>query len=229
MTGGGPVVGITVGREGRNLVLDRCYVDSVVAAGGTPLLLPAVEGGLLVPLVDRLDALLLTGGGDVRPELYGEEPRATLEDTDPVRDDVELRLFRRARTRGIRVLGVCRGAQLMAVATGGRLVQDLPAAGYQVHLNASHDRAPGDLRHCVKAEPGSLAETVLVGASEINSHHHQAIAEPGSVLTATAWAPDGTIEAVEGPGLLGVQWHPEIDHSLPVFSWLTSAREGSRR
>ncbi|GAA2403965.1 gamma-glutamyl-gamma-aminobutyrate hydrolase family protein [Actinomadura vinacea] len=220
------VVAIIVGRAREHLRLHHGYADGVLAAGGTPVLVPAsVLDGRLAGALAGADALLLAGGGDVQPERYGATAATTLTEVDLDRDEAELRAFGLARTRGMRVLGVCRGAQLMAVATGGRLIQDLPAGGYAPHLGVLHDSGYAALRHAVKTEPGSLADRVLAGLDTVNSHHHQAIADPGESLRPTAWAPDGVIEAVEGPDVLGVQWHPETElrlerRHLRVFQWL---------
>lgn len=230
------VVGIVAGHEGGSLSLLRAYVDAVLAAGGTPVVLPAAFG----PGDDRLDralarveALLLTGGGDIAPARYRAAVTTTLDAVDPVRDDVELRALRWAELSGTRILGICRGAQLMAVAHGGSLVQDLPAAGFPAHADVRFDRGYATLRHGVKAEPDTLTDAVLGGLDEVNTHHHQAVLSPGDGLTATAWSTDGVIEAIEGPGLLGVQWHPETlfatePRHLRPFQWLVDGEQGLR-
>ncbi|MFF5258190.1 gamma-glutamyl-gamma-aminobutyrate hydrolase family protein [Actinomadura viridis] len=225
-------VGIVAGASRRHLRLHRAYVDAVIAAGGTPLLVPsALVDHRLAEALRPAGALLLTGGGDIQPERYGAVASTTLLEVDLDRDEAELRAFRAARERGLRVLGVCRGAQIMAVATGGTLVQDLPARGLPSHLDASEGAGYAALRHPVKTEPGSLADHLLAGMDTVNSHHHQAIADPGELLRPTAWAPDGVIEAVEGPDVLGVQWHPELDvradrRHLRAFQWLVHGERG---
>ncbi|NIH88283.1 gamma-glutamyl-gamma-aminobutyrate hydrolase family protein [Amycolatopsis granulosa] len=225
-------VGIVAAHRDWTVAVPRNYVDCVLAAGGVPVLLPvSLTGARLSAAVDHVGALLLAGGGDVDPARYGERPSATLDKVDPERDECEIQAFRLALEKGLRVLGVCRGAQLMAVATGGRLVQDLPSAGFGGHLDVHRDRTYAGLRHEVKAEPGTRAERVLAGLDEVNSHHHQAIAEPGELLEPTAWSADGVIEAVEAANLLGVQWHPEtaagVDgRHLRAFHWLTGGDRG---
>jgi len=220
------VIGITTGPTERQEVVSA-FNAAVLAAGGVPLLLPTVLGDSagVDEAIGRVDALLLSGGGDVHPSEYGEHVRATLDAVDRRRDRMEMRAFRAAHRAGKRVLGVCRGAQLIAVATGGSLIQDLIADGYHGHLDESHDRGYATLRHGIKADVGSVAEAALATLCDINSHHHQAIREVGGLLTATAWAHDGIIEAVEAPGVLGVQWHPEAlitsdDRHLEAFRWL---------
>jgi putative glutamine amidotransferase len=230
------VIAITTGPTERPEVVSA-FTASVLAAGGIPLLLPTALGAS--PSVDealgRVDGLLLSGGGDVHPSEYGESVRSTLDAVDRQRDRMELSAFHAAHRAGKRVLGVCRGAQLMAVATGGSLIQDLTAEGYHGHVDESHDRGYATLRHGIKADVGSVAEEVLSSLGEVNSHHHQAIREVGTLLTATAWAHDGVIEAVEAPGLLGVQWHPEAliacdERHLEPFRWLIHGNqpEGSK-
>jgi putative glutamine amidotransferase len=223
------VVGITVGATERASVV-AAYVMSVSSAGGIPLLLPTMLGepDQIDEAVRRVDALLLSGGGDIHPAEYGETTRTTLDAVDRRRDRMELTALHAVRASHKRVLGICRGAQLLVVATGGSLIQDLPAEGHLGHFDESHDRGYAALRHGIKAEVGSCADRSLAGLTEINSHHHQAIRDVGNELIATAWADDGIIEAVEGPGLLGLQWHPETlsttdNRHLEPFRWLVGA------
>jgi putative glutamine amidotransferase len=223
------VVGITVGATERPSVV-AAYVASVLSAGGTPVLIPTQLGepDQIDEAIHRIDALLLSGGGDIHPAEYGQTTRTTLDAVDRQRDRMELRALETARRNRIRVLGICRGAQLLVVATGGSLIQDLPAEGFVGHFDENHDRGYATLQHGIKAEVGSCADRALAGLTEINSHHHQAVRDVGDELVATAWADDGIIEAVEGPGLLGLQWHPETlsttdNRHLEPFRWLVGA------
>lgn len=201
------------------------YVQAVLAAGGTPLLIPAVEMSAerIAAVCERIDGLLLTGGGDVHPSWYGEVPEVELDGVSLERDRLEVRLLEEMIASGCRVLGICRGAQLMAAATGGSLVQDLPTIGHLGHKDP--DGGYATMVHPIKVEPGSLVETLTRGLGEVNSHHHQSVADPGRVLVATAWSDDGIVEALEAPGLLALQWHPEVSagrserHRRP-FEWL---------
>ena len=220
------VVGITFGPNELPIVM-AALTTAVSAAGGVPLLLPTALNGpaAISEALSRVDALLLSGGGDIHPSAYGEEVHATLDAVDRQRDRMEIQAFHAAHQDGKRVLGVCRGAQVLAVATGGALIQDLPAEGFHGHADDSHDRGWATLHHGIKADVGSRAEAVLAGLGEVNSHHHQGIRTVGATLTATAWAPNGVIEAVEAPGLLGVQWHPEAlitrdERHIEPFRWL---------
>jgi putative glutamine amidotransferase len=221
-----PMVAVLVGREpDERFSVHRGYLDGLWAAGATPVLVPAGPDpthGAGLDLVDRADALLVTGGGDVDPRTYGDEEREALMSVDDARDRIELAAVHVAHSQGKRVLGICRGAQLVAVAFGAALHQDLGAAGFaQHHWEEERQYEPV---HGLDVEPGSLAELVLAGATKVNSIHHQAVQDAGA-LRVTARSDDGVIEAVEGDGVLGVQWHPErLLHFDPrqvaAFEWL---------
>nr|WP_297646873.1 gamma-glutamyl-gamma-aminobutyrate hydrolase family protein [Pseudonocardia sp.] len=175
--------------------------------------------------------MLLAGGGDVDPRLYNQVAAASLDSVDPLRDEIEVQSATSMRVAGKRILGICRGAQLLAVAAGGSLIQDLPAAGFGGHCAFQATSAYASTRHPVTADPNSLTRHVLHGLHNVNSHHHQGIQEPGRGLRATAWSPDGTIEAIEGTNTLGLQWHPEIDahhdsRNFRPFTWLVQGAEG---
>lgn len=174
------------------------------------------------PMLDRLDALLLAGGADLDPALYGEPPHPETAGLRPDRDDSELRLLRRAVERDLPVLGICRGAQLIAVAHGGRLDQHLP----QTVAHDRHRPAPGEYgTHPVSLVAGTLAGKLLDEEVTVASYHHQGIADAGS-LTVSAQADDGTIEAVEAPAAkfrLGVLWHPEVGTDPRLFRALIAA------
>ena len=224
-----PVVALMIGRspEARYSV-HRGYVEAVFAVGATPMVVtsgPGCDQGRVLELVERCDALILSGGHDVDPAVYGE-PRGQGEKVlDPERDQAEMAAYRAVAAAGKPILGICRGIQLMAAADGGTLFADLPSAGYEGHEDEARETEPA---HEIIADAGSVARRVLGGTTKVNSIHHQAVRTTGRVLKATAWSPDGVIEAVEGPGRLGVQWHPErmfagdARHLAP-FEWLVSA------
>jgi putative glutamine amidotransferase len=226
-----PVVALLVGREpAERWSVHRGYVDGLSAVGAFPVLLTAGAGDddAMLDAVTSADALLVSGGGDVDPAAYGDEPTDTLMHVDPARDRVEVAAVHAARAAGRRVLGICRGAQVLAVAFGGTLHQDLRAAGFQHHWEEERQYEPV---HAVDADLGSVAAEVLAGSSKVNSIHHQAVRTPGS-LRATAWSDDGVVEAVEGDGVLGVQWHPERlltydTRHLAAFRWLLGATGGA--
>ncbi|MFM7534845.1 MAG: gamma-glutamyl-gamma-aminobutyrate hydrolase family protein [Acidimicrobiales bacterium] len=183
----------------------RAYAEAVHRAGGRLLALPPIDDRLdeLDEVLGRIDGVLLHGGGDVEPARYGaSEVHPTVGGVDPVHDAVELAGVRAAIGRGIPVLAICRGHQVLNVALGGTLHQDLGAQG----------PAHRDCLHEVTVVPGTrLAGALGVGVAVGHSWHHQAIDRLGDGLVVSARAPDGTVEAVELPGswVLGVQWHPE--------------------
>ncbi len=189
------------------------YVGGVRQAGGVPLLLPPLtDREAMLSCAGKIDALLLSGGGDLQPFLFGEEPHWKLEEFDPERDDFEIGMLRLMIDLGKPVLGICRGIQVINVALGGTLYQDLAAQQPQSlqHRQGAARRYP---THSVAVRQSSkLAAIVGMDKLQVNSLHHQSIKEPAPGLQVTAWAEDGVIEGVEAPGqhwLLGVQWHPE--------------------
>jgi putative glutamine amidotransferase len=208
-----PRIGLTLDRtaEGGRYELGRAYVDAVEAAGGLAFLLPH-QAGLAAEQLAILDGLVITGGAfDIPPELYGEERLPGCGPLDPDRTAAELALLRLALAGRLPVLGVCGGMQLMAVAAGSTLYQDLPAdAGITGHEQPPPKDVPS---HDVEVVVGTrLAALVGAGPLAVNSTHHQAIKKLGSGLVGAAVAGDGLVEAVELPGpafALGVQWHPE--------------------
>lgn len=227
-----PVVGILIGRSPvERYSTHQGYVASVAAAGGVPLLLPAgpdVDPHALTVMVDHCRSIVITGGGDVDPEHYAASESSSPEllmDVDPTRDIAEIEAVQYAMAQGKRVLGVCRGAQVLAIMGGGTLIFDLKEKGLEGHWDEERQYEPV---HAITAESDSLAAHILGTVDQVNSIHHQAIADPGQTLRATAWSPDGVIEAVEGPGMLGVQWHPERltktdKRHLAPFAWVVQA------
>jgi putative glutamine amidotransferase len=205
------------------VVLHRDYVRALEAVGAVVVVLPPAEDPTAAAeVVARLDGLVLAGGADVDPASYGADPDPTTDRPRTDRDATETALWRAARARDLPVLGICRGMQVMAVAEGGSLVQDLPAAGY----GPTHRERPGAFtEHGAHFEPGSLVAAVLGTELVVNSSHHQAVADPGA-LTVTGWADDGTIETLEDPAapfVLGVQWHPEMTEDRRLFAALVTA------
>jgi len=194
--------------------VNAAYVRSVLAAGGVPVILAPVLGpSWAARALDGIDGLLLTGGEDIHPEWYGATASPRLYPPSRERDLFELAAFAAARQRELPVLGICRGIQLINVALGGTLFQDLPS---ERPGPVSHD--PGGARdarsHAVELLAGSRAARALGGADlTVNSFHHQAVDRLANGLVASGWSPDGLIEAVESPAeapfLLAVQWHPE--------------------
>jgi putative glutamine amidotransferase len=210
-------------------LLDRRYSEAVQRAGGIAVLLPpdAAVTGDPDTLLDALDGLILAGGRDVDPALYGAEPHQHTDQPRTERDTFEVALARRAMERNLPVLGVCRGMQVMNVARGGTLVQHLPE-----HVGGdTHRRSLGTFdgnEHPVRLAEGSLAAAAIGALSHGTlSHHHQGIDRVGDGLAVSGWSEDDQLpEALEDPHLrfaLGVQWHPEADPDSQVIAALVEA------
>lgn len=208
-----PLIGLTTyGRDERNrFTLYGEYVDSVRRAGGVPVLLPPGEPGWRAWL-ERLDALLFTGGGDLDPALYDGAPSDSIYGVDAERDASELELARAAAASRRPTLCICRGMQILNVALGGTLIEHLPA---EVGERVLHRRPPhAPATHPVEVE-GEARLAALMGTRSVEpvSWHHQALRDVAPDLRVVGRAPDGVIEAVELPAhpwLLAVQWHPEL-------------------
>jgi putative glutamine amidotransferase len=198
-----------------------------------PLLLPPELGERgRDELFARLDGVLLTGGGDIDPARYHERPHPTVREVAPARDELEIAVVEYALDRRLPVLAICRGIQVLNVARGGTLYQDV-ASDPGTAIAHSQAAPRHEATHDVKVAPGSRLASVLDAHElRVNSFHHQAIKEPGRGLRAVAWAPDGLIEGAEledaGPFVFGVQWHPEDlaprhGHARRLFSALIDA------
>jgi putative glutamine amidotransferase len=232
-----PLIGLTAYAQqvqyGHNDVmagmLPMTYVKAVHATGGRAVLITPDDPD--VDVLESLDGILFSGGGDVDPAFWGAQ-RHPKTNIDPARDASEMVLMEAALAMDLPVLGVCRGMQLMAVAGGGSLHQHLPdVIGSQRHqAEPGTDPLAADAaaygRHDVVVEPGSRAYDLLGPRLTVNSFHHQAVDDPGR-FTPTGWCPDdGVIEIMEDPGrafTLGVQWHPERSADLRLFAALTEA------
>lgn len=210
-------------------LLPHSYVSHVESAGATAVLIPPrvdVDAEWGRQLLSRLDGLILAGGVDVEPTRYGQEAHRSIQSARPDRDTAELALARASAELDLPTLGICRGMQVMAVERQGALAQHLPdLVGHH-----EHSIAPGRYNdHAVRLEPGSLANQVLGASVVVPSYHHQAVAEhPG--YTASGWADDGTLEAMEDPSAsfrLAVQWHPEVGADGSVFEALVRAAGGA--
>ena len=228
-----PTIGVT-----RCSRLDD-YVASVEQAGARARILEVSESPR--KLVNELDGILLTGGGDVDPVLYGESRHETVEDAEPGRDEFEIDLATRAVADDVPLLAICRGAQVLNVAAGGTLVQDIPS---QVSSDLSHtiQEPKNAVAHAVRVTPGSRLERALGSSVDpshtcrVNSRHHQSVGKVGAGLLASAVAADGVIEAIErgdNTFCLGVQWHPEnfwrTQEFAPLFeAFVDAARKRTR-
>ena len=212
-----PVIGLSayrrslstpLGAETDLYTLDPAYTDCVARAGGLPLIVPHGEDANAI--LALIDGLVLTGGGDLHPEHYGEQTTVELEDAHGGADVWELSLVGAARSRSLPVLGICRGMQTMAVAAGGRMIQDLePQHGHPL-IEKTPDAVLGE-RHLVQLAANSRIAAIL-GTREVmvNSIHHQAVVDAGDLtVTATVGAVVEALEASDGWPAIGVQWHPE--------------------
>lgn len=208
------------------MALGMPYLRAIEAAGGIPVVLPPLGQMLAPALLERLDGLCLSGGPDIDPSAYGAERHSQLGPIEPALDEFEMALARQAVARELPILAICRGAQALNVAFGGTLHQHLP----EVSANLDHrQETPGTTpSHTVRTEAGSRIRALLGPGDEIpvNSFHHQAVDRIALGLHATAWAPDGIVEAIEGAGpafVLGVQWHAETLVHLPEHADLFRA------
>ena len=201
-----------------DLDLDLYFADygrGVIEAGGLPVNLPIDVD--IEAVAQRLDGVLLTGGTDIDPARYGADPDPELLGIETERDELELRLLETAMNRDIPILGICRGIQLVNVHLGGTLNQHVPE-------HSRFDVSADTEVHEVTMAPDSVLGGIYGERRQVNSLHHQTVADVAPGLTVTATADDGTIEGLElGDNLVAVQWHPEMMRSRPtdpIFSWL---------
>lgn len=202
----------------KKVYVNEDYISGVINAGGVPIVLPMTEDEEVIDrYISSIDALILTGGQDVSPEFYGEDPMPKLGVVVPRRDRFDLSLLKKAKEKNIPILGICRGVQIINVAYGGNLFQDLSYSGLN-YLKHSQGHTTNLPTHRISVEEEShLYETLKENDLMVNSFHHQAIDRVGEGLRVVAKAPDGIIEAVEDRNyrfLLGVQFHPEMLHMV---------------
>jgi putative glutamine amidotransferase len=217
-----PLIGITgrpkyiesVGAPLRAYSVFHTYTDGVLAAGAIPVMLIPTDDELIDPVLDRIDGLIMTGGGDVSPEMYGDSDHGNLVNVDGERDRFEIALAKKALARKMPTFAICRGLQIVNVALGGTLVQDLPS-----ERGAEGHDVIGDFAYLphstVDLEPGCrIAAIIGEGPQGVNSLHHQAVDQLGDGLRVVGRADDGTIEAIEHDDpdwpMVAVQWHPEF-------------------
>ena len=230
-----PLIGITIGYSTQDreiFALRDDYVRAVEKAGGLPIVLAPGTPADAPVLLDHLEGLMMTGGADIDPGLYGERAHETVSRVIPERDALEIALCREALRRDMPLLAICRGQQVLNVATGGTLIQDLPS---QWKGAVNHDPEGERWRpaHDVRILPGTrLREILGQERVEVNSFHHQAVKEPGQGVVVSAFAEeDDVVEGIEIPGrrlAVGVQWHPEAfwdkdGRFQPLFEALVKA------
>ena len=237
-----PVIGITGNYDDLTCKLGQGYYKSVVAAGGVPLVIPPIaDKHVIINTLAHVDALVLSGGGDINPLWAGEEPSPLLHAVNKERDLPELLIARLAYNRQIPILGICRGVQTLAVAFGGKVAQDLSEVKSEEvksekcevkRVKHSQDADRSEPTHSVTIEKDSILHRLYSShftshiSLLVNSFHHQAVSETGSKFRVVARSSDGIIEAIESTefkSVIGVQWHPEcMEEGLPLFQWLVS-------
>ena len=233
---GAPVIGITGNFSNGNMTLAPGYYSSIIEAGGIPMVIPPFDNdGLLLGILDKVDGILLTGGGDINPLFVDEEPVRELHEINPWRDRQELLLTRLAANRQIPVLGICRGIQVMNAALGGSIYQDIYSQAEGKLIKHSQDLDRSTASHSIRIEKDSLLYGIMHAESlPVNSFHHQAVKEAAPGFRVSGTAPDGIIEAIESTeykSMLGVQWHPECfilngnEYMMPLFTWLVDEAE----
>jgi putative glutamine amidotransferase len=221
-----PRIGIAmrIEPETDRFYLSRHYSEAIEAAGGAPLHISLIPNpAYVMAIMDGLDGILLPGSdSDVDPLRYGREPHRALGNVHAIKDETDLLLLEEAERRGMPLLGICFGMQVLNVLRGGTLIQDIAS---QVPDAIKHEQGPPRERpsHRLKLLAGSLLSTLAASDSAIvNSHHHQAIETLGRDLMAVAWASDGLVEALEDPrsdrSVMAVQWHPELGWQRDRFS-----------
>jgi anthranilate synthase component 2/putative glutamine amidotransferase len=224
-----PLIGISTYREQARwgawdvpaVLLPASYSDAVFAAGGEPILLPTGSG--TGEIVARLDGLVMAGGADLDPAHYGSAPGPHTLGLRPDRDAAELAVLQAALARDLPLLAICRGMQLLNATLGGTLVQHLP----DVPGTVQHQLAPGVFaQREVRTQPGSTLDRLMGPTASVDCHHHQGLDRIAAGLTASAWAEDGVVEAVEAADrrfCLAVQWHPEAGADRRLFEALVAA------
>jgi len=226
-----PIIGLTGNFRDGDCTLAEGYYQSILKAGGTPLIIPPYDDtDALINTLDYVDGILLTGGADINPLFLGEEPVKELHGINPRRDRQELLLTQLAADRQIPILGICRGIQTMNAAFGGPLYQDIHSQMAGVRIKHDQDLDRSYASHTVSIEKNTLLQSIFkTDTIAVNSFHHQAVKEAAPGFRVCAYAPDGVIEAIESTeykSMLGVQWHPECfilkgdECMMPLFQWL---------
>ncbi|MBQ7253237.1 MAG: gamma-glutamyl-gamma-aminobutyrate hydrolase family protein [Bacteroidales bacterium] len=225
-----PLIGISAAGGDVSRV-DKAYIEAVCAAGGVPVIIPIITDSLaLVTILDKVDGVVMTGGEDIDPGFYGECPLPGIGTINARRDTFDLMLARMTARSRKPILGICRGIQVINVAFGGSLWQDIPS---QIPQSPVQHRSKNDENpfHNVYIKEGSrLAALTQTGSTRINTFHHQAVKDVAEGFMVTAMAPDSVVEAIEcfemGYRIIGIQFHPEKMYATgdlrfqPLFEWL---------
>ena len=206
-----PIIGLTMHNHQEATQINEAYVKAISKAGGVPLCIPTSLLEYVPALVNKLDGLLLIGGHDINPIQYNESPHPKLGETISARDEFEMALFLEAYSRNMPIFGICRGQQLMNVALGGTLIQDIPSERPKAHMHSQQGRRSEPIHRVMVTHP-LFKEIFQASEFAVNSFHHQAVNELGDGLVVAAVAEDGVIEGLihnEAAYCLSVQWHPE--------------------
>ncbi len=219
-----PVIGITssclyektqplfIGYE--RIYTNADYVCTVIAAGGVPVILPIIENKDAIKIqAESIDGIVVMGGHDVSPALFNEEPLSCLEEVLPKRDNYEIELIKTVKEMKKPILGICRGFQILNVIFGGSLYQDISLAKRDMQIQHRQKAAPDVRTHSIETKDASVMRKIFGKTNKVNSYHHMAVKDIAKDFSATAWAPDGIIEAIEYLGdsfIVGVQFHPEM-------------------
>lgn len=206
-----PIIGLTMHAADKTSQINDVYIQSIIQAGGIPICLPYIAGEDVIPVINKIDGLCLIGGYDIDPRFFEQDPHPNIGVTVKSRDESELAYFYEAFDRDMPILGICRGLQLINVALGGTLIQDILSQKPDAICHKQQS-ARTETTHRVKIYPGKLREITGVDTIFVNSFHHQAVDRVAEELIETAVSSDGIVEALEHPTkkyCLCVQWHPE--------------------
>lgn len=208
-----PIIGVTASPKEQDLCVSIDYINAITKFGGIPLIIPYLREDLIDAVALRIDGLLLTGGGDIDPTLFGEEPIPGLGNIMPDRDAFEISLVKKMLELNKPILGICRGIQILNIAIGGDMYQDIYSQSDNTPLQHNQLAPRSHASHFVQVKEGTrLSEIVWTETLKVNSFHHQAVRTVPNPFQVCAIASDGTIEAIESKShsfAIGLQWHPE--------------------